>query len=117
MSGLADLLEIRPWLLADGATGSNLFDMGPKSGDSPELWNLTHPQAIADPHRRFIDAGADIILTNSFGGTGRRLEWHGAEAQAARIDEAAARIAGGCCGTTPEHIGATPERWRGLRRR
>lgn len=93
MSVLAELLETRPWLLADGATGSNLFEMGLKSGESPELWNLARPQDIADLHRRFIDAGADIILTNSFGGTGQRLKSHGAQAQVAEINEAASRIA------------------------
>ena len=65
---LAKLLATRPWLLADGATGSNLFAAGLLSGDAPELWNTDHPDRIADLHRRFIEAGADIILTNSFGG-------------------------------------------------
>jgi 5-methyltetrahydrofolate--homocysteine methyltransferase len=90
---LAELLESRPWLLADGATGSNLFDLGLECGAPPELWNLTRPQAVADLHRSFIDAGADIVLTNSFGGTRQRLAAHGAQAQLAQVNEAAARIA------------------------
>src|SRR5271168_1035509 len=61
----------RDWLLADGATGTNLFDMGLTSGDAPELWNETHPDRIRRLHQMFVEAGADIILTNSFGGTSR----------------------------------------------
>ena len=87
------LLASRPWLLADGATGSNLFDMGLQSGDAPELWNTEHPDRIANLHRSFVDAGADIILTNSFGGTRYRLKLHKAENRVAELNIAAARIA------------------------
>ena len=75
------LAEGRP-LLADGATGTNLFAMGLTSGDSPELWNASHPDRIESLHRAFVDAGADIILTNSFGANRRRLMLHGLEARA-----------------------------------
>jgi 5-methyltetrahydrofolate--homocysteine methyltransferase len=87
------LLASRPWLLADGATGSNLFDVGLISGDAPELWNIDHPDRIAALHRSFVDAGADIILTNSFGGTRYRLKLHKAEDRVAELNELAARIA------------------------
>ena len=87
------LLATRPWLLADGATGSNLFDVGLMSGDAPELWNTEHPERIGNLHRSFIDAGADIILTNSFGGTRYRLKLHKAEGRVAELNLAAARIA------------------------
>src|SRR5258708_7067887 len=55
---LTSLLAERPWLLADGATGSNLFERGLMSGDAPELWNSEHPDPIADLHRAFFEAGA-----------------------------------------------------------
>lgn len=87
------LLATRPWLLADGATGSNLFDVGLQSGDAPELWNTAHPDRIATLHRSFVEAGADIILTNSFGGTAYRLKLHQAQDRVAELNEAAARIA------------------------
>ena len=74
---LSSLLAERPWLLADGATGSNLFERGLQSGDAPELWNADHPERIAQLHRAFVEAGADIILTNSFGANRRRLMLHG----------------------------------------
>jgi len=88
-----DLLASRRWLLADGAIGSNLFGMGLVSGEAPELWNFTHPERIAALHRSFIEAGADIILTNSFGGTRYRLKLHQLEDQVRKINRTAAQIA------------------------
>jgi 5-methyltetrahydrofolate--homocysteine methyltransferase len=90
---LTPLLATRPWLLADGATGSNLFNRGLQSGDAPELWNIDHPQRIAELERAFIEAGADIILTNTFGGTRYRLQLHQAGARVAELNEVAAGIA------------------------
>jgi methionine synthase I (cobalamin-dependent) len=90
---LTPLLAQRPWLLADGATGSNLFDRGLQSGDAPELWNVAHPERIAQLHGAFVEAGADIILTNSFGGTRHRLKLHQAEHRVAELNALAARIA------------------------
>jgi 5-methyltetrahydrofolate--homocysteine methyltransferase len=92
---LTNLLSEREWLLADGATGSNLFDRGLQSGDAPELWNVEHPERIADLHRAFVEAGADIILTNTFGGTRHRLKLHKSENRVAELNEAAARLARG----------------------
>ena len=87
------LLASRPWLLADGATGSNLFDAGLMSGDAPELWNTEHPERITKLHQDFVDAGADIILTNSFGGTVYRLKLHNAQSRMAELNTRAAQIA------------------------
>ena len=86
------LAEGRP-LLADGATGTNLFAMGLTSGDSPELWNAAHPDRIESLHRAFVDAGSDIILTNSFGANRRRLMLHGLEARARELNRLAAQSA------------------------
>ena len=87
------LLATRPWLLADGATGSNLFDVGLMSGDAPELWNTEHPERIAALHQSFVDAGADILLTNSFGGTIYRLKLHNAQGRMGELNTLAAQIA------------------------
>ncbi len=76
---LNDLLEEKGVLLADGATGSNLFGMGLQTGDAPELWNADHPDRIAAHYRSFVEAGSDIILTNTFGGTQFRMKLHKAE--------------------------------------
>ncbi len=80
-----NLLASRPWLLADGATGSNLFDVGLLSGDAPELWNIDYPERITALHQSFVEAGADIILTNSFGGTSYRLKLHQAQSRVAEL--------------------------------
>src|SRR6204780_4199795 len=92
---LTSLLAERPWLLADGATGSNLFNRGLQSGDAPELWNTAHPERIAELERAFVEAGADIILTNSFGGTRYRLKLHKASDRVGELNEKAAAIARG----------------------
>ena len=80
----------REWLLADGATGTNLFDMGLTSGDAPELWNADHPDRIRALHQGFVEAGSDIILTNSFGANARRLALHKAEARVHELNRLAA---------------------------
>ena len=89
------LLSERDWLLADGATGTNLFDMGLMSGDAPEMWNLDpeNSHKIRALHRNFVEAGADIILTNSFGGGEHRLKLHKAEDQVFEINKAAGELA------------------------
>ncbi len=90
---LTDLLEKKGVLLADGATGTNLFAMGLMSGDAPELWNADAPEKITALHQGFVDAGADIILTNSFGGTRHRMKLHHAQDRAFEINKRAAEIA------------------------
>ena len=90
---LARLLETRPWLLADGATGTNYFAMGLETGDAPELWNVDHPERVLELHRRFLEAGSDIILTNTFGGSRYRLKLHEAQDRVAELNSAAARLA------------------------
>ena len=88
-----EALANRPWLLADGATGTNYFQMGLESGDAPEMWNLELPERVRTLHRRFIEAGADIVLTNSFGGNRHRLKLHNAQDRVREINVAAARNA------------------------
>ncbi|MDH3793048.1 MAG: betaine--homocysteine S-methyltransferase, partial [Rhodospirillales bacterium] len=90
---LTRLLAERPWLLADGATGTNYFALGLETGDAPELWNLQYPERVGGLHRAFIEAGSDLILTNSFGGTRHRLKLHEAQDRVAEINRAAARLA------------------------
>ena len=54
-------------LMADGATGTNYLQMGLTSGEPPEFWITEHPDRVQALHQRFVDAGSDIILTNTFG--------------------------------------------------
>ena len=94
-NALSALLADRRVLLADGATGTTLFSMGLESGDAPELWNEDHPERIVALHQGFVDAGADIILTNSFGGTRHRLKLHHAQDRVYELNRKAAEIARG----------------------
>jgi len=93
---LRELLKTRPYLLADGATGTNLFAMGLQTGDSPELWNVDYPERIAENYNSFINAGSDIILTNTFGGSCFRLKLHDAQDRVIELNTAGAKIAREC---------------------
>lgn len=90
---LSALLAERDWVLGDGATGTTLFAMGLASGDAPELWNVEAPDNIRALHKGFIDAGSDLILTNSFGGSRYRLKLHDAQDRVFELNKAAAEIA------------------------
>jgi 5-methyltetrahydrofolate--homocysteine methyltransferase len=80
-------------LIADGATGTMLQAAGLPAGEAPERWNLENPEAIRELHRRYIDAGADLILTNTFGGSRVRLRRAGLAEKTVEINRAAARLA------------------------
>jgi 5-methyltetrahydrofolate--homocysteine methyltransferase len=88
-----ELMHGREWLLADGATGTNLFEAGLTRGAPAELWNADHPDRIRRLHQSFVEAGADIILTNSFGGNRRRLARHGLQERTRELNLLAARNA------------------------
>jgi 5-methyltetrahydrofolate--homocysteine methyltransferase len=88
----ARFLASRDWLMADGATGTNLFNMGLESGEPPEMWNVDHPDRIATLYKGAVDAGSDIFLTNSFGGNAARLKLHGAESRARELSRISAEI-------------------------
>ena len=90
---LSRLLSERDWLMADGATGTNLFAMGLEAGEPPEFWNEDHPDRIRALHQGFVEAGSDIILTNSFGGTSYRLKLHNAQDRAYALNKRAAELA------------------------
>ena len=81
------------WLLADGATGTNLFDMGLMSGDAPELWNENYPEKIIKLYKDAVDAGSDIFLTNSFGSNALRLKLHNSGNKAFKLSRISAEIA------------------------
>lgn len=86
------LLAEKPFLLADGATGTNLFQLGLMTGDAPELWNTDHPDRIQTHYRSFIEAGSDIILTNTFGANACRLKLHQAEQRVRELNVAAVHL-------------------------
>ena len=71
-----DLLADHRYLVADGAMGTTLFSLGLEGGGCPELLNVEEGDLVEKVHRRFIEAGADIVLTNTFGGNRLRLDLH-----------------------------------------
>ena len=91
-NALSKLLEERDWILADGATGTNLFNMGLMSGDAPELWNVDEPEKIRALYSGAVEAGSDLFLTNSFGGNASRLKLHNAQDRVFELNRVAAEI-------------------------
>ena len=91
-SAFETLLSRRGWLLADGATGTTLFDMGLMSGDAPELWNDIHPDRVAKLYSGAVEAGSDLFLTNSFGANASRLKLHDAGHRARELSRISAEI-------------------------
>ena len=79
-------------LVGDGAMGTQLFLAGLESGNCGEAWNLTHPDRVLAIQQRYAEAGADCIITNTFGGSRIMLRRHGHEPQLAEINRAGARI-------------------------
>jgi 5-methyltetrahydrofolate--homocysteine methyltransferase len=91
--GLAQRLAEGEILVADGAMGTLLMAEGLQPGSAPEEWNLSHPRRIVEVHRAYVGAGAEIILTNTFGGSRIKLERAGLGARAAELNRAAAQLA------------------------
>jgi 5-methyltetrahydrofolate--homocysteine methyltransferase len=77
-------------IVADGAMGTMLMANGLEFGDPPEVWNLEHPEIIRRVQRAYADAGAQILLTNTFGGNRLRLELHGREDRVDQLNRTAA---------------------------
>ena len=93
MNNFLKMLQDKSHILADGATGTNLFGMGLETGDPPEPWNIDHKDRIRSLHQGFVDAGSDLFLTNSFGGTSYRLKLHNLEKRVFELNKAAGVIA------------------------
>ncbi len=93
MSKFKTFLAERTVLVADGATGTMLQRAGLPAGAAPESWNLENPDAVRALYQAYADAGADLILTNTFGGTRIRLERDGLGAHVHAINVAAAQLA------------------------
>ncbi len=81
------------WVLTDGAMGTNLFLKGLETGASPEEWNIDQSKKVGQIHDEFIQAGSQIILTNSFVGSSARLKLHGLQKRVGEINSSAADIA------------------------
>lgn len=86
-------------LLSDGAWGTFLQQKGLGPGECPELWNLTRPDAVLEIARSYIEAGSDMVETNSFGANCYKLASYGLGERVAEINEAAARLSRLAAGT------------------
>jgi methionine synthase I (cobalamin-dependent) len=93
MATWQELLASSGPIVADGAMGTVLMANGLEFGDPPELWNLEHPEIIRRVQRGYIDAGAQVLLTNTFGGNRLRLELHGREDRVDQLNRTAAVLA------------------------
>lgn len=93
MNALTKLLGEKETLLADGATGTNLFNLGLTQGACSELWCVEHPERIRQQHQQFVDAGSDIILTNSFSANRFRFALHGIEKRVTELARVSAELA------------------------
>jgi 5-methyltetrahydrofolate--homocysteine methyltransferase len=80
-------------LVCDGAMGTQLMLAGLANGDCGEAWNLSHPDRVLAIQRRYADAGADCLITNTFGGSRLMLKRHGHVDDLRAINQAGARIA------------------------
>jgi 5-methyltetrahydrofolate--homocysteine methyltransferase len=89
---LSRLLAARAWILADGATGTNLFNMGLASGDAPEFWNVEETGKIRTLYLGAVEAGSDLFLTNTFGGNASRLKLHDGQSRVRELNRAGAEI-------------------------
>jgi len=91
-NALSKMLAEKDYLLADGATGTNLFNMGLQSGDAPEFWNIDEPAKITALYKGAVDAGSDLFLTNTFGGNASRLKLHSAEKRVRELNRVGAEL-------------------------
>ena len=88
---ITDVLKTGQILVSDGAWGTFLYQKGLNAGECPDEWSLTHYDAVKDIAQSYIDAGADIVQSNSFGASRFKLQYFGLQDKAFEINEAAAR--------------------------
>ncbi len=103
-TSLADLLATGKVLLADGATGTNYFQMGLTAGMAPEIWNIEHPERVQGLYQAFVDAGADIFLTNTFGCNPHRLKLHDLQDQTYALAKRAAELGRAVADASPRPV-------------
>src|SRR6202142_2773652 len=89
---LQDTMLERP-LLGDGAMGTQLMFAGLEQGNCGEAWNLSHPERVLEIPRRYVEAGSECLITNTFGGSRIMLNRPGVSDHVAEINKAGVAIA------------------------
>ena len=106
MKTISEKIKNGEILVSDGAWGTFLQKMGLAPGECPESWNLKYPEKVLTIAQSYIDAGSDIIETNSFGGTSFKLEMYGLQNQVYEINKAAAEISRRAAGSNKHVLGS-----------
>jgi 5-methyltetrahydrofolate--homocysteine methyltransferase len=91
-------------LVCDGAMGTQLMLAGLEQGNCGEMWNVTHPERVLAIQRRYVDAGADCLITNTFGGSPLMLKRHGHAEDLREINQGGVRIAREAFGERPGYV-------------
>ena len=92
MRSILKELEKGNILISDGGWGTFLQKLGLETGDCPEIWNLTHRAEVLSIAQSYIDAGSDMVLTNTFGAHPVRLEHYGLQDKAYELNKTGAEI-------------------------
>jgi 5-methyltetrahydrofolate--homocysteine methyltransferase len=96
MHAILELAKKRT-VIFDGAMGTMLMAAGLKAGESPELWNIEKPSLVTDIHRKYYEAGSDVVHTNTFGGNAVKLADKGLSDKMDSINRTAAKLAREAC--------------------
>ncbi|MDA3929613.1 MAG: homocysteine S-methyltransferase family protein [Prolixibacteraceae bacterium] len=106
MNTIAEKIKAGAILISDGAWGTFLQQMGLQPGECPESWNLKYPDKVLKIAQSYIDAGSDMIETNSFGGTSFKLSNFGLQDQVFELNKAAAEISRKAAGPNKHVLGS-----------
>jgi len=96
MTSILDLVK-KKTVVFDGAMGTMLMAAGLKAGECPELWNIEKPSLVTDIHRKYYEAGSDVVHTNTFGGNTVKLADRGLADKMEKINVEAAKLAREAC--------------------
>lgn len=93
MSIFEQKLTSQKMIIGDGAMGTSLQKEGLAPGEAPEKWNITHPEKIIEVHASFLNAGSELIETNTFGASYVRLQQEGLESDFTALNQRAVQLA------------------------